>query len=74
MLIGFAAFCGCASELTGVLVLVQPRNKLEWRNIELGIASVTHAGIVSGLREGELVALPGETPIAAGETVVPKLP
>ena len=59
---------------TGVLVLVQPRNKLEWRNIELGIASVTHAGIASGLREGELVALPGETPITAGETVVPKLP
>ncbi len=59
---------------TGVLVLVQPQNKLEWRNIGLGIASVTHAGIASGLREGELVALPGETTIAAGEIVVPKLP
>ena len=59
---------------TGVLVLVQPQNKLEWRTIGLGIASVTHAGIASGLREGELVALPGETTITAGETVVPKLP
>ena len=59
---------------TGVLVLVQPQNKLEWRRIELGVASLTHAGIATGLREGELVALPGETPIVAGETVLPKLP
>ena len=59
---------------TGVLVLVQPQNKLEWRKVELGVSSLTHAGIATGLREGELVALPGETPITAGETVVPKTP
>ena len=59
---------------TGVLVLAQPANKLEWRPVQTGISSITHAEIPSGLRDGELVALPGEMPVAAGEIVSPKFP
>ena len=59
---------------TGVLVLAQPANKLEWRPVQTGISSITHAEIPSGLRDGELVALPGEMPVAAGEIVAPKFP
>ena len=56
---------------TGVLVLKRPENRLEWRPVQVGVSSVTHAGIDSGLREGELVALPGPSPFKAGEIVKP---
>ncbi len=59
---------------TGVLVLKRSENRLEWRPVQVGISSVTHAGIEGGLREGEHVALPGAAPFAAGEIVIPKLP
>ena len=59
---------------TGVLVLAQPGNKVEWRPVQLGISSITHAEAAGGLRDGDLVALPGEMPVVAGEIVVPKLP
>lgn len=58
----------------GVLVLEQPANKLAWRAVQLGTSSVTHAEVAMGLREGDLVALPGETPLAAGVVVRPVLP
>lgn len=56
---------------TGVLVLEQPGNKLAWRPVQLGITSITHAEITSGLREGDMVALPGGPAIAAGDLVTP---
>jgi HlyD family secretion protein len=60
--------------VTGVLVLKAPENKLEWRPVQVGISSITHAEITVGLRDGDLVALPGEPTATAGELVVPKLP
>ncbi len=59
---------------TGVLVLTQPENKLEWRPVQLGISSITHAEITQGVREGELVALPGASAFAAGDLVTPLIP
>lgn len=58
----------------GVLVLEQPANRLAWCAVRIGASSVTHAEVMSGLREGDLVALPGETPLAAGMVVRPVLP
>ncbi len=58
----------------GVLVLEQPASKLAWRAVQIGVSSVTHAEVTTGLREGDLVALPGETPLAAGVVVRPVLP
>ncbi len=60
--------------VTGVLVLKAPENRLEWRPVQVGISSITHAEITVGLRDGDLVALPGEPTAVAGELVVPKLP
>jgi HlyD family secretion protein len=43
--------------------------KLEERVIEVGIADATSYEVVSGLREGEMVALPGDTELHDGMTV-----
>ena len=59
---------------TGVLVLTQPDNKLAWRPVQIGISSVTQVEVTGGLRESELVALPGASTVVAGELVAPKAP
>jgi RND family efflux transporter MFP subunit len=56
----------------GVLVLVGDR--VEFREVELGVVSVTHAEVRSGLREGDAVALPGEVTLEPGMRVNPQLP
>lgn len=43
--------------------------KLEKREIQVGIADATSYEVVSGLREGEMVALPGDTDLHDGMTV-----
>ncbi|MGB7280637.1 MAG: efflux RND transporter periplasmic adaptor subunit [Candidatus Acidiferrum sp.] len=45
------------------------RAKLEEREIEVGIADATSYEVVSGLRDGEMVALPGDTELHDGMTV-----
>lgn len=63
--------------VTGVLVLGKPSASgqppaLEWRPVQLGVSSLTHAEILGGLRENERVALPGDTALTAGQTVTPR--
>ena len=55
---------------TGVFVLAEG-NRLAWRAVKTGVSSVTRVQIVSGLKPGELVALPVERPIKAGDEVRP---
>jgi len=45
------------------------KSKLEKREIEVGIADATSFEVVSGLREGEVVALPGDADLHDGEAV-----
>jgi HlyD family secretion protein len=54
---------------TGVFIL--DGDKLAWRPVKTGIASVTRVQILEGLREGDLVALPVERTIKAGDEVKP---
>jgi len=42
-----------------------------WRPIKLGISSYTKSQILSGLQEGDAVALPTEKPIKSGSRVEP---
>ena len=51
----------------GVLMLVG--DHLEWRPVELGISSHTKAQVVSGLNEGDSVALASDKPIKSGAKV-----
>lgn len=46
-------------------------DKVEWRTIELGASSVTRAAVVSGLAEGDMVALNSETVLHDGQRVEP---
>ncbi|HKW56337.1 MAG TPA: efflux RND transporter periplasmic adaptor subunit [Candidatus Acidoferrum sp.] len=45
------------------------KSTLEKREIEVGIADATSYEVVRGLREGEMVALPGDTDLRDGMTV-----
>jgi HlyD family secretion protein len=42
---------------------------LEWRPVQLGASSITHAAVSSGLSAGELVALRTDEPLKNGEEV-----
>jgi HlyD family secretion protein len=57
---------------SGVLVLVGDR--VEFRAVELGITSITHAEILSGLKESDAVALPADGNLEPGDRVIPQLP
>jgi hypothetical protein len=46
-------------------------DRLEWRAVETGVASVTRVQILAGLTEGGEVALPTELTLHNGETVTP---
>jgi len=54
---------------TGVLLLQGDR--VVWRPVKLGISSYTKSQILSGLREGDAVALPSEKPIKSGMKIEP---
>jgi multidrug efflux pump subunit AcrA (membrane-fusion protein) len=54
---------------TGVLLLEGDR--AIWRKIGLGISSYTKSQVVSGLNDGDAVALASEKPIQSGSRVQP---
>jgi len=57
---------------SGVGVLKLNGDRVVWQNVTMGSSSVTRAQITSGLREGELVALPTEkNNLQPGERVRP---
>jgi HlyD family secretion protein len=45
------------------------KSRLEKREIQVGIADATSFEVVSGLREGEVIALPGDADLHDGEAV-----
>jgi HlyD family secretion protein len=57
------------SEQPGVFVL--QGDKIVWRNVTLGPSSITRAQVLSGLGEGDAVALPSDTPLKDGMAVQP---
>ena len=54
---------------TGVLVLEGDR--VAWRKISLGISNYTKSQVLSGLKDGDAVAMPSEKPIPVGSRVQP---
>ncbi|HTR37220.1 MAG TPA: efflux RND transporter periplasmic adaptor subunit [Bryobacteraceae bacterium] len=57
---------------TGVLLL--EGDHVEWRKISLGMSSYTKAQVLSGLMDGDAVALPSEKVIQSGAKVAPVFP
>lgn len=58
---------------TGVYVLAADNKTVEWRKVELGIASTTRTQ-VQGLMAGDPIALPSERPLAHGMVVQAQFP
>jgi multidrug efflux pump subunit AcrA (membrane-fusion protein) len=54
---------------SGVLLLEGDR--LVWRKVSLGISTYTKSQVLSGLNDGDAVALPTEKPIQSGARVQP---
>jgi HlyD family secretion protein len=44
---------------------------VEWRKVSLGLSSYTRTQVLSGLNEGDAIALPTEKPLRNGERVDP---
>jgi HlyD family secretion protein len=57
---------------SGVLLL--SGNRVTWRKIAAGVNSTTRSQVVSGLSEGESIALPIEQPLKDGDLVKPVYP
>jgi HlyD family secretion protein len=54
-------------------VYVLQGKKLEWRVVEAGVSSVTRLEVRSGLREGETVAVAGDTALSNGMEITPRV-
>ncbi len=52
-------------------VYVLRGDRVEWQPIKLGASSITRTAVLSGLNEGDRVALSSETPLTSGERVEP---
>ena len=48
-------------------------DRLKWQPVKVGAASVTHAQILEGLKDGDRVALPSDRTLKDGELVTPVL-
>lgn len=62
-----------AEEGKGTVLLVGEGNKLERRNVTLGLQSATEVEITSGLQENQLVVFGEQAQFRPGELVSPKL-
>jgi RND family efflux transporter MFP subunit len=57
------------NEETGVLVLEGDR--VRWRPVRIGVASVTRVQVLSGISDSDRVALPIDSPVTSGDQVRP---
>ncbi len=55
-------------------VLALSGDHLEWRPVKLGVSSYTKVEVLSGLNDGDSIALPNEKPIKSGTKVSPVYP
>jgi HlyD family secretion protein len=60
-------------DAAGDYVLILAGDILERRNVKTGVSSVTLVEVTSGLKEGDAVALPSETPAKPGDRVAPSM-
>jgi len=52
-------------------VLVLENNHVVWRKVTLGVSSYTKLQVLSGLSDGDAVAMPTEKPLKSGSRVEP---
>jgi RND family efflux transporter MFP subunit len=57
----------------GRVLVVTPNNRVEAREVELGLETANHVEVRSGLNDGDLVVLSGRSGLKTGEEVKPKV-
>jgi RND family efflux transporter MFP subunit len=62
-----------SGENRGEVLVVNGENKIEKRDVTLGLQTATDAEIVAGLKEGDLVVYGEQSEFTAGELVVPTI-
>jgi multidrug efflux pump subunit AcrA (membrane-fusion protein) len=61
-----------SSETNGAVLVVDADNRIEKRNVTIGIQSATDVEVLSGLRENERVIFGEQSQYKPGELVNPK--
>ena len=68
-----AASGGAEKTRTGRVLVVTPQNRIELRQVALGIETANKVEVISGLKEGDLVVVGGRSTLQAGQSVQPKM-
>jgi RND family efflux transporter MFP subunit len=64
---------GHAAPATGQVIVVTPNNRVEKRQIILGLETASQVEVLSGLNEGDLVVIGGRASLQPGQEVRPKV-
>jgi multidrug efflux pump subunit AcrA (membrane-fusion protein) len=62
-----------AGASTGHVMIVTPNNRVEVREITLGLETANRVEVRSGLNEGDMVVIGGRAGLQAGQEVRPKV-
>ena len=68
-----AASGGAEKARTGRVLVVTPQNRIELRQVALGIETANKVEVISGVKEGDLVVVGGRSTLQAGQSVQPKI-
>jgi RND family efflux transporter MFP subunit len=68
-----SAQSGGARISSGRVMVVTPNNRVEVRNVSLGLETASEIEVRSGLNEGDLVVIGGRSGLQSGEEVKPKI-
>ncbi|MEO8658806.1 MAG: efflux RND transporter periplasmic adaptor subunit [Bryobacteraceae bacterium] len=60
-------------DLTGIVMVVTPNNRLETRRISIGLETANKVEVRSGLNEGDMVVIGNRAGLQAGQEVKPKV-
>jgi RND family efflux transporter MFP subunit len=64
---------GSTSARKGKVMVVIPGNRIEIRNVSLGLETATKIEVLAGLKDGDLVVIGGRSRLQAGQEVRPKV-
>jgi multidrug efflux pump subunit AcrA (membrane-fusion protein) len=58
---------------SGKVMVVLPNNRIEIRNVSLGLETASKIEVLTGLKDGDLVVIGGRSSLQAGQEVHPKV-
>ncbi len=62
-----------AKTRSGKVMVVTPGNRIEIRNVSLGLETASKIEVLTGLKDGDLVVIGGRSSLQAGQEVHPKV-